>query len=94
MKLALLLLAFVQVTSARPDRVEVTPAAVEIAVGETHPFTARAYDADGAVMEGATVRWFSTARAALSIDADGVATAHQPGTYRVAAVVQGVPGYA
>ena len=90
MNLALILLLLMQV-APKPDRVVVEPA--EIAVGESHQLEATAYDADGNKLADVTVRWFSTNRTALSIDRMGVATAHAPGTVRVAAVVDGVPGY-
>ena len=93
MKLALF--AFLTVLqTALPDTVIVEPDEAVIVVGGTQQFTARAYDADGNVLEAAEARWFVRDREIVAVDSNGLATAHRPGEVRVIAVVQGKPGFA
>lgn len=93
MTLASLALLFA-VQVAAPDTVVITPAEAIIEVGETQQFTARAYDATGAEMEDAAAQWFVQEEDVLTIDVDGLATAHHPGTAQVVAVINGKPAYA
>ena len=41
------------------ERVEVTPAAAEVGVGQTLQLAAKAYDANGNVLPDASFRWFT-----------------------------------
>lgn len=93
MTLACLALLFA-VQAAAPDTVVITPAEAVIEVGEMQQFTARAYDASGAETEGAVAQWFVQDEHVLTIDEDGLATAHRPGTAQVVAVIEGKPAYA
>ena len=88
MHLALLTLLTVFHVSAPPDTVIVEPNDAVIEVDGTLQFTAKAYDADGAVLEDTRTRWFVRNQEILTIDANGLATAHRPGQVRIIAVVQ------
>ncbi len=94
MNLALFILLTVFQTAAPPDTVIVEPDEAVIEVDGTLQFTAKAYDAEGNEIEGTTTRWFVRDEAILTIDDDGLATAHRPGEVRIVAVIQGKPGFA
>src|SRR5690554_986800 len=79
---------------ARPASVEVTPASVEVAVGETRARSARGLDAQSRPIAGAIVRWFSANPDIATVDEAGVVTAVRPGQAQVAAIVNGVAGFA
>ena len=83
---ALLLAATVQ---AAPERVEVLPASAEVAVDAALTLTARVLDADGAVINDASVTWMSVTPELVSVDASGRVTGLRPGKAQVAAVVGG-----
>src|SRR5690606_20987568 len=79
---------------ARPAAVEVTPATLELAVGEARSLSARGLDAVGRSIAGAIVRWFSANPDVAVVDEAGVVTAVRPGEARIAAVVNGVAAFA
>jgi len=62
------------------DTVVVTPATASIVQGTTQAFTATAYDAADAPIPGTTFTWTSTNESVATVNANGVATAQQPGT--------------
>ena len=69
--------------------VRVTPAAVNLRVGESQAMTASATDADGAALTGRPVTWSSNTPAVATISAQGVVTAVAAGTAVVTATVEG-----
>lgn len=70
-------------------RVDVSPAAPVLEVGQTVQLTARALDANGKEVPGATIRWFGGGEG--SVDSLGVVTAGFRGKVNVTAVAS-VPG--
>src|SRR5690606_4333517 len=74
----------------RPASVELTPAALELAVGESRTLTARGLDAQGRAIADAVVLWLSSNIDIVVVDEAGVITAVRPGQARFAAVVNGV----
>ena len=66
-------------------RVEVSPAAAEIKVGETLQLSARALDSAGREVSGARIQWFSVGDGG-SADSAGVVHAGYTGTVRATAV--------
>lgn len=98
MKLALALVATVAFQSQQQEQaaiqVAVQPATAEVEVDRTLDLDA-AVTRDGAAVADATVRWISTDSEVASVDADGVITAHRPGSARVYAVFgQSAAGFA
>lgn len=89
MKLLLLGL-LLQVTL--PDSVRIDPAEVYMEVGQTHAFTATAFDSAGK-ME-LPVHWYSSAGDIARVSASGEVTAVAPGQSRLVAMMGGRPGYA
>ena len=89
---ALVLVAAVQ---AAPDRVEVLPATAEVTVDAVLSLSARVLDAEGELINGASVSWMSLNPELFSVDPSGRVTALRPGKGQVAAVVGGtVAGFA
>lgn len=77
-------------------RVVVFPANVDLSVGSSRALSVveEAYNVGDKKLADATVQWFSTDPDVVTVDESGLATATGPGTARIAAVVDGVPGYA
>jgi hypothetical protein len=71
-------------------RVVVQPDTVELEVGAIQTFTAIAYNVSGDVIDGLTVTWQSSNADVASMDADGRATALQPGTTEITAMADDV----
>jgi hypothetical protein len=89
--LALLLLqAPAQQPARGVARIEVSPAAAQLEVGQTLQLSARALDANGQPVPGAVVQWFADGSEG-SVDSTGLVTAGYLGKVRVA-VVAGMPG--
>lgn len=63
-------------------RIVVEPAALELAVGDTAQLTASVIGADGAPLE-VELMYFSRARRAVSVDAEGRVEAFAPGTHEL-----------
>lgn len=75
--------------------VTVTPATPVLnSIGGTQQFSASPVDANGNAVAGATVLWLSSDHRVATISEDGLATSTGPGTARITAAVQGVPGNA
>ena len=89
MKLLLLGL-LLQVTL--PDSVRIEPAEVYMEVGQTHAFTATAYDSAGAM--DLPIHWYSSGGDIVRVSALGEVTAVAPGQSRLVAMMGGRPGYA
>jgi uncharacterized protein (TIGR03437 family) len=71
-------------------RVEVTPAAATIFVGQQQQFTARAFDSSGNVLSGVLFVWQSSNPAVATIDNNGVARGVSEGTTEIRATARGV----
>jgi len=75
--------------------VRVSPEAVLVSTpGHVERFTATAFDAEGAVVDGLPVLWRSGDPSVVSIDADGVARALGLGLVTIEAMVGGISGLA
>jgi len=76
-----------------PTTIVVTPGAASLTVlGSTQQFQAVALDVNGAVVPGITFDWSTTAPDVATVDANGTATALQPGEVQVVAAAAGVSG--
>ena len=87
-----LLLALLQLPA--PDRVVVIPKTLQLEVGESHLFSAAAYDGEGKIVTGLESRWLTTTEEILSVDSMGKVTALRPGGGRVVAMMGGTVGFA
>lgn len=90
--IGLLIQAILQ--SGLPERVEVSPEFTAVKVGDVVEFSARAFDADGAVMDGLSSNWHIAESGVATVDADGIVRAVGAGRAVVVAVMGGKPGYA
>jgi hypothetical protein len=88
-----LLAAFAQQPQP-PARVVVEPAALELAVDSRAALRARSISAQGAAAAPARVNWFSADPSIVTVDSAGNIRALRPGSTRVAAIVDGVAGFA
>ncbi|WFN34533.1 right-handed parallel beta-helix repeat-containing protein [Methanogenium sp. S4BF] len=68
-----------------PDRIEVEPTTVQVAVGDVYHFAATAYDALNTVIRGLTFLWASSNEGVGTIDESGNFTAIAQGTTNVTA---------
>ncbi|WFN34534.1 right-handed parallel beta-helix repeat-containing protein [Methanogenium sp. S4BF] len=68
-----------------PDRIEVEPTTVQVAVGDVYHFAATAFDALNNVISGLTFLWASSNEGVGTIDENGNFTALAPGTTDVTA---------
>ena len=73
-------------------RVDVTPAPVTMATGQTQQLVAAPKDAGGNLLTGKPVVWASSNSAAATVTSAGVVTAIAPGTATITATVDGVSG--
>ncbi|HEV2882185.1 MAG TPA: Ig-like domain-containing protein [Pyrinomonadaceae bacterium] len=76
--------------SAPIARIEVAPPLATIERGEQQQFTARAFDANGAELQGIIFRWQSTDAAVATIDAGGLARSSASGETQITATGRGV----
>ena len=70
---------------------EVTPGRLTLAVGETATLAATVRDADGAVVEDATVVYFSRARRSVGVTRGGEVEAYRTGEFTLVALVPADP---
>jgi hypothetical protein len=75
-------------------RVAVSLAASSLAPGATTQATAKAYDANGQIIDGRTVTWASSNPAVASVSSSGLVTAVAAGTATISATIDGQPGSA
>lgn len=75
-------------------RVEVTPSAAGIAVGETRQFTATVRSTSGTVVDHAAVVWSSTDASVVTVTQSGLVTAVGSGTAQIQATFANVTGSA
>src|SRR5262245_16032009 len=78
----------------RAARVEVTPARLEVEVGESVKFTAVGFDDQGQRMDLQPTAWFGAPFDIAAADDAGTATFFLPGAARIGAIVGGRPGFA
>jgi len=78
-------------TGPVPTAIEVTPAELRLEVGETAELEALVRDADGAVIEGATVLFFSLSRRQVGVTPAGQVEAYAPGEFELMARVPSEP---
>jgi uncharacterized protein (TIGR03437 family) len=76
--------------TAAIERVEVSPAAAMINLGQQQQFTARAFDAGNNEISGVIFTWNSSNTAVATIDQNGLATAVSPGATEIRASGRGV----
>ncbi len=88
----LVVLAALQAPTA-PARIVVSPQDIELPAGSSLLLRAEAHDAAGVGMADIELRWNSTNRDVITVDAGGVVTAIRPGEARIAAFAQGVVGW-
>ena len=93
MVLAILSWLLIQQVPA-PDTVVIDPASAVLSVGDTHQFAVRAYTQQGEEMDIAEALWFTPDEAIISVDEDGLVTAHAPGMAELSVVVGSKPAYA
>jgi len=91
-----LLLPMQQQDAMTESRVVVYPATAEVEVGNSRRLTVveEAYNVGAARLSDATVQWISTDSDVVTVSADGTVLAVAPGEARIAAIVDGKPGYA
>ena len=79
--------AMLDVTAAPPmvARVEVLPAAATINRGGTQQFTATAFDQNDQPVAGVSFTWTSSDVGVATVDSNGLATGHGPGTATITA---------
>jgi hypothetical protein len=78
----------------RPARVEITPARVDVEVGESVKFAAAGFDDQGQRMDVRPTAWFGSPFDVAAADENGNATFFLPGEARIGAIVGGRPGFA
>ena len=81
--------ANVVVNRANVARLEITPAAMTIAEGQTGALSATAYDANGAILVGRTFTWHSSDATIASVNAIGDVTGVRGGTATMTAESEG-----
>jgi uncharacterized protein YjdB len=74
--------------------VTVTPASVNLQIGQTSQLTATLKDANGNVLTGRTVTWSSDNASAATVSGTGLVTASGPGTANITAMSEGKSGTA
>jgi len=80
--------AIAQQQGPEPAKIVITPGTdLRLEVGGTAQVSAVVQDADGNVIEGAPVLFFSTSRRALGVSATGQVEAYSPGEFRIMARV-------
>ena len=67
--------------------IEMSPARLTLAVGEKATLVATVRDADGTVVDDATVVYFSRARRSVGVTREGEVEAYRPGDYTLIALV-------
>ncbi len=72
---------------AQATEIVITPESLTLEVGDTTEVSAVVKDADGNVVEGATVVFLSTARRALGVTPTGQVEAYRPGEFQIMARV-------
>ncbi len=73
-------------------RVEVDPGALTLEIGGAAQLSATVRDAGGAVVDDATVVYYSRARRSVSVTRTGRVEAHRPGEFTLIALVPSNPG--
>jgi len=86
--------ANIVVTRTPVARIDVTPATLSLANGETGVLSATAKDANGAVLEGRAITWISNHPAVATVTAAGVVTAVAEGVAQIDASSEGQYGTA
>lgn len=76
------------------QRVELTPATLQLVVSESQPLTATAFRGDGDPVPGATFTWASDDESVATVGSDGTVTAVAPGSATVEATSGGRTGSA
>ncbi len=76
-----------------PDRLEVGPSYLNLAVGESRKVTAVVRDASGAAIDGLQLRWMTAQPEIASVDPAGNVLAVSPGEARIGVRVGGVMGF-
>lgn len=78
------------------SRVVVYPATAELETGDSRSLTVveSAYNVGDSKLSEATIRWITTDSEVATVSDDGTVTAVAPGTARIAAIVNGAPGFA
>ena len=74
--------------------VEISPERQTLQPGATYPLKAIVRDAAGNALTGREVTWYSFQAAVVSVDANGLLTAHRVGEAEISAKVEGVRGLA
>ena len=84
---AMVIPAVAQQQGPEPAKLVITPETLTVEVGETTEISAIVQDADGNVIEGATVLFFSTSRRAVGVTPAGRVEAYRPGEFNIMARV-------
>lgn len=71
-------------------RLEITPSNAALQPGETVQFEADYYDTFGEEVSGVQIIWISSAPEIVTVSADGLATAQQPGQAMITATGEGI----
>jgi len=79
--------AIAQQQGPEPAKIVVTPGDLRLEVGATTEISAVVQDADGNVIEGVPVLFFSTSRRAVGVTPVGQVEAYRPGEYQIVARV-------
>ena len=84
---ALVVPAIAQQQGPEPAKIVITPETLSLEVGETAEISAVVHDADGNVIEGVVVLFFSTSRRAVGVTPAGAVEAYRPGEFQIMARV-------
>jgi hypothetical protein len=81
--------ATLTVTEGEVEEVLITPSTIQLELGAATQMVARVLDANQRPLLGRAVKWTSEDPEIVSIDRDGLASAHAPGATKIAAEVSG-----
>ncbi len=84
---AMVVPAVAQQQGPEPAKLVITPETLELEIGETAEISAVVQDADGNVIEDATVLFFATSRRAVGVTPAGRVEAYRPGEFNIMARV-------
>lgn len=82
------------VTPVPVASVQISPASVNLAVGDTVAFTATARDASGTILSNRTLVWYSSDEEVASISSEGLMAGLSEGSTTISVLVDGFPAWA
>ncbi len=79
--------AIAQQQGPEPAKIVITPETLNLQIGETTEISAVVHDADGNVIDGVPVLFFSTSRRSVGVTPAGLVEAYRPGEFQILARV-------